>query len=92
MVYAQCAVDDFKDLDDTLCELANVMKPVGTIVKVDPMMTEPPNRFVRTLYRPFQANAAWDWPFKRRTLRTVERSLEIDEMKGFSAWRALAFP
>jgi len=92
LVYAQGVVHHFQDLDEALRELARVMKPGGTIVTVDPMMTEPFNRFFRVLYRPFQTNAAWEWPFTRRTFRTIERYFEIEEMQGFFGLARFGLP
>lgn len=92
VVYAQGVLHHFSDFEEALKELARIMRPGGVIVTVDPMMTEPVNRFFRILYRPFQSNAAWEWPFTRASFRLIERYFEIDEMQGYFGMARLGFP
>jgi len=68
------------------------MRPDGIVITVDPMMTDPLNRFFRILYRPFQSNAAWEWPFTRKTFRMIEQYFEIEELQGYFGMARLGFP
>jgi len=92
IVYAQGVVHHFRDLEEALKEIARIMRPDGIVITVDPMMTDPLNRFFRILYRPFQSNAAWEWPFTRKTFRMIEQYFEIEELQGYFGMARLGFP
>lgn len=92
VVYAQGVIHHFNDLEVALGELCRIMKPDAVLITVDPMMTEPINRICRAIYRPFQSNAAWEWPFTRKTFRLLDRYFEIDEMHGYFGMSKLGFP
>jgi hypothetical protein len=47
---------------------------------------------MRVLYRPFQSDAAWEWPFSRKTYFVFQNAFTILERRGIlgkSKWVAL---
>lgn len=92
VVYAYSVLHHFKDRRVLMEELNRVLKPGGVIIAFDPMMTEPLNRIARALYRPFQSDRAWEWPFTRATFKLFEQHFEIADMQGCLGMVKLGFP
>jgi ubiquinone/menaquinone biosynthesis C-methylase UbiE len=92
VVYAQAVLHHFKDMTVILDELYRVLKPGGIIISFDPLMTEPLNRCLRLLYRPFQSDRDWEWPFTRKTIRQLQNYFQIQAMQGFMGMAKLGFP
>ncbi len=92
LIYAHAVLHHFQDMDVLLEELYRVLKPGGMIISYDPMMTEPLNRLARTLYRPFQTDRDWEWPFTKETLSHIQRYFEITAMQGLMGMVKLSFP
>lgn len=58
----------------------------------DPLQTSMPIKVIRTIYRPFQSDKAWEWPFSKKTYRQYEEAFEIKERRGVlgkAKWRFL---
>ncbi|MDQ2070111.1 class I SAM-dependent methyltransferase [Natronospira bacteriovora] len=83
VVYAHSVLHHFPDVDVLCRRLSQVLKPGGVVVSVDPTQTEPLNRLARLLYRPFQSDRDWEWPFSRKTFRILQRHFEIDRIQGY---------
>lgn len=92
IVYAYSVLHHFGDLGVALEELRRILVPHGAVVAMDPMMTEPLNRVARVLYRPFQTDRAWEFPFDRATFEMVQRYFEIEQLQGLGGVVRLAYP
>ncbi len=83
LVYANGVMHHFEDLDAFLTVLDNHLVPGGKVITFDPLETSAIIRFTRTLYRPFQKDADWEWPFQRTTFATIENYFEIEAIQGY---------
>ena len=92
VVYAQSVLHHFKNKAVMLQELQRLLKPGGVVIAIDPLMTEPLNRIARTLYRPFQSDRAWEWPFSYSTFSLLQHYFEIAEMQGFMGMTKFGLP
>ena len=92
LVYAYSVLHHFKDMPIMLRELRRVLKPGGMVISLDPLMTEPLNRFARMLYRPLQTDRDWEWPFNRATFRTLQQYFELADIQGYVGMSKLGFP
>ena len=93
LVYALAVFHHFRHLDDFLHYLHAKMKPGGIIVTKDPLQTWLPARMLRTIYRPFQTDRDWEYPFTRASLNAISRHFETVESQGMmrsSKWAMLA--
>lgn len=91
VIYAHSVLHHFRYLDPLMELLRQRLAPGGVIVTLDPMETSLPIRILRRLYRPFQSDADWEFPFTRDTFATFARHFEIDGMQGVlgaSKWAA----
>ncbi|MBT8275182.1 MAG: class I SAM-dependent methyltransferase [Bacteroidia bacterium] len=82
LIYAYGVLHHFKNVDTLIHRLQDKLAPNGTIISYDPLQTSYPIWFIRKLYRPFQSDAAWEWPFSRKTLRKFNSNFEILERRG----------
>lgn len=82
LIYANAVVHHFEDLQMFLELLNDRLVPGGTVVTWDPMETSWPVWVVRKLYRPFQRDAEWEWPFRKETFRAICSRFEIAQMEG----------
>ena len=82
IIYAYGVLHHFEDIDILINKLNEKLAPNGTIISYDPLETSTPIKILRTLYRPFQSDKDWEWPFKKSTLKKFSNSFIVEEKKG----------
>lgn len=55
-----------KKVDELIDKLDEKLAPGGIIISHDPLKTSKPIALIRMLYRPFQSDRRWEWPFGRK--------------------------
>ncbi|WP_281637412.1 class I SAM-dependent methyltransferase [Flavobacterium marginilacus] len=92
LIYAYGVLHHFKDINILIDRLNEKLASEGEIISYDPLETSFPVKLVRTLYRPFQSDAAWEWPFTKKTFYQFQNSFDIIERRGIlgkSKWIAM---
>jgi 2-polyprenyl-3-methyl-5-hydroxy-6-metoxy-1,4-benzoquinol methylase len=95
VVYANSVLHHFKYPEAALRLLYDKLAPGGIVVTWDPVQTSLPVRAARTVYRPFQSDKAWEFPFTRDTFRGFQKYFVIEEVQGVlgrSKWAFLMTP
>lgn len=82
LIYAYGVLHHFKDVEELILKLNQKLKPEGVIISHDPLQTSIPLKIIRTIYRPFQSDRDWEWPFSKRTYYKFEQTFEIRERRG----------
>ena len=82
IVYAHSVAHHFEHFDVFLENLSNVLKPGGKVITFDPLQTSTLIKAVRKLYRPFQSDRHWEWPFDRKSFDTIQQYFAIDGVRG----------
>lgn len=82
LIYAKSVVHHFEHLDTFLQKLASVMVEGGHVITFDPMETFWPMRLIRAMYRPFQSDSEWEWPFRKKTFTQIQQYFDIVELQG----------
>ena len=82
LIYAYGVLHHFKNVDNLISRLDEKLAPGGEIISYDPLETSYPIWFIRKLYRPFQSDAAWEWPFTRKTFKKFDNAFTIKEKRG----------
>ncbi|MCB0457613.1 MAG: class I SAM-dependent methyltransferase [Flavobacteriaceae bacterium] len=82
IIYAYGVLHHFKNVDNLVQRLDEKLAPNGIIISYDPLKTSFPVWVARSLYRPFQSDAAWEFPFGRKTLKKLEQAFTIKETRG----------
>ncbi|TDW47164.1 methyltransferase family protein [Flavobacterium sp. 270] len=92
LIYAYGVLHHFENTTILIDRLNEKLAPEGEIISYDPLETSLPIKIVRTLYRPFQSDAAWEWPFTKKTFYQFKNSFDIVERRGLlgkSKWIAI---
>jgi 2-polyprenyl-3-methyl-5-hydroxy-6-metoxy-1,4-benzoquinol methylase len=91
-VYAMAIFHHFRHIEAFLDALSRRMSPGGMVVTQDPLQTWPPVRLVRLAYRPFQTDAAWEFPFSRDSIRAIQNTFKIERVQGIYGYSKWAMP
>lgn len=82
VIYAYGVLHHFEDFDLLISKLNEKLAAGGQIISYDPLHTSLPIKIIRTLYRPFQSDKDWEWPFKKSTLKKIDDYFIIQDKKG----------
>lgn len=82
IVYAYGVIHHFENIDILFERLTEVLVPQGTIISYDPLTTSVPVRFLRSVYRPFQSDADWEWPFTKKVVHKIENYFNVLERRA----------
>lgn len=91
LIYAYGVLHHFRNTDELIITLNEKLKSGGIIVSYDPLQTSLPIKIVRGIYRPFQSDKDWEWPFSKRTYYKFKDAFLIRERRavlGKSKWAA----
>ncbi|OYU96739.1 MAG: methyltransferase [Bacteroidetes bacterium B1(2017)] len=92
VIYIFSAMHHFKYFEEFLLRLKSFLKDDGCIITYDPAETYLPMYLIRRIYRPFQSDSAWEWPFSRQTYKIILKHFTAEEIQGylgFSKWSFL---
>lgn len=99
LIYAFSVLHHFRDVDQLLDRLDEKLADGGIIISYDPLETSLPVKIARLIYRPFQSDKEWEWPFTRDTLKAISKRFEIVGLHGVLGsskwsflWRYLPLP
>lgn len=82
LIYAYGVLHHFQSVPVLINKLNEKLAPNGEIISYDPLETSLPIKIIRTLYRPFQSDADWEWPFTRKTYSQFKNAFNIIERRG----------
>ena len=86
LLYAYGVLHHFKDPVPLFDKLASLMRPDSLLVFTEPSAIHPLYRAIRNLYRPFQSDADWEWPFTPKTVAALEARFQVVEGFGWGSW------
>ncbi|MFG1691102.1 class I SAM-dependent methyltransferase [Gemmatimonadota bacterium] len=93
VIYAKSVAHHFKYFGVFLETLAGKLAPGGgVVVTFDPMQTSLLTTSLRSLYRPFQPDRDWEWPFSKQTFRAIQQHFDIVEIQGVMGFAKWALP
>jgi len=90
VVYALAVFHHFKYLAQFCDSLLQRLKPGARIITYDPLQTWIVARCLRSLYRPFQTDRAWEYPFNSKSLAIIAEKFEVQDCRGFYGKTKLA--
>lgn len=92
LIYAYGVLHHFENTKILIDKLNEKLSYNGQIISYDPLETSLPIKIIRMLYRPFQSDAAWEWPFTKKTYYQFQDAFTIIERRGVlgkSKWLGL---
>jgi SAM-dependent methyltransferase len=91
LIYAYGVLHHFENTSILIDKLNEKLGTDGRIISYDPLETSLPIKIIRTLYRPFQSDAAWEWPLTKKAFYQFQKAFVIIERRGLlgkSKWVA----
>lgn len=82
LIYAYGVLHHFKDVDNLIEKLNEKLNRSGEIISYDPLQTSFPLKFIRNVYRPFQTDRDWEWPFSQETFFKFNKAFRVKERRG----------
>lgn len=89
LIYAYGVLHHFENVDNLIAKLNEKLSVDGEIVSYDPLQTSLPLKVIRTLYRPFQSDREWEWPFSKSVYYKFNNAFNIKDRRavlGDSKW------
>lgn len=87
-VYAHGVLHHFENPGPLFNKIRALVEDTGFLVFVEPVAINPVFRALRGLYRPFQSDADWEWPFQKSTVDELLERFEITEGFGWGRFSA----
>lgn len=82
IIYAYGVLHHFENFDLLISKLNEKLSPNGVIISYDPLETSLPIKILRAIYRPFQSDKDWEWPFTKTTIQKIKNNFKIEEIRG----------
>ena len=80
VIYARAVAHHFQYFDVFLKALREHLNPHGMVVMLDPMETFMPLKVMRMVYRPFQSDKKWEWPFTKRNFVLMKKFFNFNSL------------
>jgi SAM-dependent methyltransferase len=88
IIYAHGVLHHFENPEPLFVRIRDLIADDGFLVFVEPVAINPVFRLLRSAYRPFQSDAAWEWPFRRETVFELVKRFEIVDGYGWGRFSA----
>ncbi len=82
LIYAYGVLHHFPNVDLLINKLNDKLAINGEIISYDPLETSIPIKIIRAIYRPFQSDADWEWPFTKKTVYKFQKAFNVTERRG----------
>ena len=86
IVFAHGVLHHFEDAELLFCKIDKVLSDDGVLIFTEPSAVNLLYRIVRAVYRPFQSDAAWEFPFSRKTVNRLHAHFKPEEAFGWGRW------
>jgi SAM-dependent methyltransferase len=88
LIYAHGVLHHFQNPEPLFARIRDLIADDGWLVFVEPVAINPVFRALRAMYRPFQSDAAWEWPFRRETVGSLKRRFDVVDGFGYGRFSA----
>jgi len=92
LVFAHGVLHHFENPEPLFNKISDLLNNDGILLLTEPSTINPLFRFVRSIFRPFQSDAKWEWPFTKKTVSIMETYLKPVDGFGWgktSLWFSL---
>jgi len=92
VIYAKSVFHHFEYFEDFLVKIKSLLKPNGIAITFDPMDFYLPLRITRAIYRPFQFDKSWEFPFNAKSIELINKYFEVEDLAGMMGKTKYALP
>jgi SAM-dependent methyltransferase len=92
LIYAQGVLHHFRHPEVLFAILHRLLGGGGKLVFSDPSEVNAILQLFRRLYRPFQTDQAWEWPFSKQTVAAMADKFQVIDAFGFGRISSLMVP
>ncbi|WP_026914488.1 class I SAM-dependent methyltransferase [Christiangramia portivictoriae] len=82
LIYAFGVLHHFRNTEKLIERLKEKLTKNGEIISYDPLKTSFPIKIARGIYRPFQSDKDWEWPFSRDTYESYNKHFRIKDRRA----------
>ena len=82
LIYAYGVLHHFEDVDFLINKLNEKLNDQGTVISYDPLKTDLLVKVARGIYRPFQSDKDWEWPFSKQTYYKFAQAFQVKDRRG----------
>ena len=86
VLFAHGVLHHFESPEVLFERLNSLIKPGGILLCAEPSQVNKFFKFVRSLYRPFQSDKYWEWPFTEETILHMEKYFSIESGLGWGKY------
>ena len=86
VLFAHGVLHHFESPELLFEHLNSLIKPGGILLCAEPSQVNNFFKFVRFLYRPFQSDKDWEWPFTEETINHMEKYFSIESGFGWGKY------
>nr|MDA3890355.1 hypothetical protein [Salinivirgaceae bacterium] len=90
--YAHSVLHHFKYFEDVLEKCHYCLKADGIMISFDPLQTYIPMYLLRKIYRPFQSDKEWEYPFNKENVKLIKKHFNILGINGVMGNAKLSIP
>ena len=81
LIFAHGVLHHFENPKPLFRKISELLEPDGILILTEPSTLNPLFKFIRSLFRPFQSDSQWEWPFTKQTVSVMEN--ELKPIDGF---------
>ncbi len=89
VLFAHGVLHHFESTELLFEKLNSLVKPGGIMLCAEPSQVNRLFQIVRMLYRPFQSDRAWEWPFVKKSVRDLKKYFTIESGFGWGQYSML---
>lgn len=105
LIFAHGVLHHFENPEPLFSKISEILKNDGVLIITEPSTVNRTFKLIRSLFRPFQSDAEWEWPFTKNTVSIIEskfkaidgfgwgrRSIYLSILIGIPLIEKIAFP
>lgn len=73
LIFAHGVLHHFEHSEPLFSKISVLLKRDGVLLLTEPSQVNGFYKLLRSVYRPFQSDSAWEWPFTKNTVNAMEK-------------------
>jgi SAM-dependent methyltransferase len=86
LIFAHGVLHHFENSKILFSKINNLLSDDGILIFTEPSMVNKIFFSIRMIYRPFQSDSEWEWPFTKQTVSNLEQLFRPVDGFGWGRW------